>query len=195
MNRDHESYRRARDVSVHWYNRASDLRAAAGAVWVAMLDGAPDARLGLPVGTRMTAACPRVFHMLCGSALELCLKAIVVTKGETPKRTHDLVQLCTHAGVTFGQREAGLLRVLTDATTWMARYPIPTGESAAAHRKYEAASKHVRASLVAEQSLGRTRIQRPNGALDWIGFNQLWELASSAYWSHHQDISESHPRR
>jgi len=83
----------------HWFNRAADLRSTAGAAWWAMChgDAAMNEALGLPRGNDMTVACYHVYHMLCGLALELILKALLSRKQAVPP-SHDLVYLAKLAG-------------------------------------------------------------------------------------------------
>ena len=52
----------------HWYNRASDLHASAGALWYVMKlkDTEVVESLGLSAGFSMGVACRPVYHMLCG---------------------------------------------------------------------------------------------------------------------------------
>lgn len=64
----------------HWFNRSSDLHASAGAVWHSM--GAKSKEiaqeLGLSSGFDMGLACYHVYHMLCGLALEVMMKAVLM---------------------------------------------------------------------------------------------------------------------
>ena len=52
--------------------------------------------------------------MLCGMALEVLFKAIVVAKGGTPDTSsHELPELARLAGVPLTSKQKGLLEVLT----------------------------------------------------------------------------------
>ena len=67
----------------HWYNRASDLHASAGALWLIMRtreEGAAD-ELGLGRGFSMCVACWPVYLMLSGLSLEVIMKAALVQQG------------------------------------------------------------------------------------------------------------------
>lgn len=179
---------RKHNLSIYWFNKASNLRAAAGAVWVAIQDEKPDPRLGLPDGFSMSAACPLVYQMLCGQALELCLKAIIVAKNKKPGRTHQLEKLSQQASVSYDERCTGLLRVLSDTIIWRGRYPIPTGiDDQQVRDRYRDASAAIDNALFDRKTLGENAILCPNRALDWIGFSQLWEVAVRAYWQYHRD--------
>jgi hypothetical protein len=180
-----DPFARRMQLPIYWHNKAADLRASAGAVWVAMLDKQPDSRLGIEGS--MAVACPQVFRMLCGLALELCFKAIILAKGDKPPFSHDLVSLGQLADVAFDQRATGLLRVLSDAILWMGRYPLPTGSESAARTKWDDAGKAIDKSLFDEVGLGRFKVLTPNHSLDWVGFSQLWETTTVVYWQHHRD--------
>ena len=187
MTGDSDRADRQRNLPIYWFNKASDIRAAAGAVWVAIQEDKPDPQLGLPDGFSMSAACPLVYRMLCGQALELCLKAVIVAKHEKPKHTHQLEKLSQQAGVSYDERCMGLLRVLSDAIIWMGRYPIPSGTDDQMQEKYISASAAIDSALFDRKTLGNIAILSPNLALDWIGFGHLWDLASQEYWQHHRD--------
>lgn len=81
-------YERQKSQAVYWYNKASDLRGSAGAIWASMCEpefAAVPERLGLGRSFSFTVACGSVYRMLCGMALELLLKAIIIEKGGKPK--------------------------------------------------------------------------------------------------------------
>src|SRR5690348_14494078 len=107
-----ETFERRKKLPVYWYNKASDLHGSAGALWASM--HAPDAgataeRLGLGQGFSFLVACFPVYHMLCGMALELLLKAIVVARGKEPNQnSHNLVALWREAGVPLSNSKIGL---------------------------------------------------------------------------------------
>jgi len=181
-----DKFIRFRKNPIYWFNKASDLRAAAGAVWVAMLDRKPDPRLGLPAGFAMDIACPLCYRMLCGLALELCLNAIIVASARVPPRTHSLEKLSLLAKVQYDPPELALLRVLADAVVWVGRYPLPNGGDESARRRYDEANASAVSSLFDRSKMGTLDVRRPNNALDWTGFKQLWERASQHYWQLHR---------
>jgi hypothetical protein len=187
MTRAGDRFERQRSLPISWYNKAADFRTAAGAVWVAIQDEKPDPRLGFADGFRMSAACPLVYRLLCGQALELCLKAVVVANGEEPEQTHQLDKLSHRAGVIYDERGMGLLRVLSDAIVWLGRYPIPTGSDSKARKKCSLATSKIDESLFDRKPLGTFAVLSPNHALDWVGFSQLGDVASQEYWLHHRD--------
>ncbi|VBS37530.1 Uncharacterised protein [Burkholderia pseudomallei] len=77
----------------HWFNRGADLHASAGALWYAMEN---DVRqeiaqgLGFSSGYSMGVACYPVYHMMCGLALEVIMKAVLVQRGLPFPKTHSL---------------------------------------------------------------------------------------------------------
>ncbi|MBL8826445.1 MAG: hypothetical protein JNM18_05630, partial [Planctomycetaceae bacterium] len=72
-----------KSFSVYWYNKACDLQGAAAAVDYAMShdDGFPRDDYGLSSGFSMAVACPLVYRMLWGMALEALFKAVILEKG------------------------------------------------------------------------------------------------------------------
>lgn len=113
----------------HWYNRASDLHASAGALWHAMDDGEGEiaAELGLPSGFNMYTACHPVYYMLCGLALEVIMKAVLVQRGVPEKKyeTHEFSRLTALLGVSPTKEEQALLRFYEASLVWAGRYPTP----------------------------------------------------------------------
>ena len=179
-----EVFDQHKQLSVYWYNKASDLHGSAGALWASM--HAPDAgitaeQLGLGRGFSFGAACFPVYTMLCGMALELLLKAIVVADGREPKQdTHALATLWLDAGVPLSHDKNGLLGILSEAIIWYGRYPVPKRRE-----HFGKLANLQREHLYSKVPIGKTlNMLRPNGALDWDAFNKLWSLACKAYQNH-----------
>ena len=119
-------YERRKSLSIYWYNKASDLRGAAGLVWAGMErdESAETAQwLGLGAGFSFRAACWPVYLMLCGLALELLLKASIVEQGREPKATHKLPALWSDAGLGVTKEQKGLLAILAESIFWDGKYP------------------------------------------------------------------------
>ncbi|TGP39541.1 hypothetical protein EN871_32200 [bacterium M00.F.Ca.ET.228.01.1.1] len=93
----------------HWYNRAADLHASAGAVWDAMTNDPRDTskRLGFTEGHSMQVACQPVYLMLCGLSLEVVMKAVLVQRGEMSSKHehHRIVDL----SIAVGRGLSGIL--------------------------------------------------------------------------------------
>lgn len=176
-------FERRQKLSAYWYNKASDLRGSAGALWASMHDANayPNAeKLGLGQGFSFTIACSPVYHMLCGMALELLLKAIHVERGAEPKATHNLVVLCQDAAITLTDAQTGLLRILSEAIVWEGRYPVPKQETRF-HQLSDLWDKHLFDQIPFS---GTLKLRRPNNNLGWESFNQLWELVFESYRHH-----------
>jgi hypothetical protein len=117
-----------RDVAIYWYNKSSDLRGSAGALWISRQKAFSTAivkKLHLGEGFSMGAATPSVYLMLCGMSLELLYKAILVATRQKVPHEHILVKLAKLAGVSVGADETALLRILTESIVWDGRYPVP----------------------------------------------------------------------
>jgi hypothetical protein len=164
---------------VYWYNKASDLRGSAGAIWSAMHE--PNAlenaeHLGLGKGFSFSIAGWPVYLMLCGMALELLLKTILLEQGKEPKLTHNLVELAKDAGLSFDEKQLGLLSILSESIYWDGRYPVPKEE-----KRFAQLAELRKEHLFEEVPIGTgiLKFYRSNGALRWESFNELWQFIHS----------------
>jgi HEPN domain len=175
-------FERHKALSIYWYNKASDLHGSAALIWAGMDDSEGSGiaeKLGLGRGFSFRAACWPVYEMLCGLALELLLKAVIVQKGREPKATHRLVELWKDAGLHPDETQKGLLEILTQSIYWFGRYPIPKNEA-----DFDRLAKLHDRFLMDEVMLGGTggiKVLRRNENLTWESFNRLWSAADSGY--------------
>jgi hypothetical protein len=91
-------YERRKKSPLWWHNKASDLRASAGVLWLAISEGKNEfvqEKLGFSKGFDFGIACWPVYQMTFGMALELKLKSVIVAKKENPPLSHDLIRLST----------------------------------------------------------------------------------------------------
>ena len=112
----------------HWHNRANDLHASAGAIWLSMSGGRSKESadsLGLGNGFDMHLACFPVYHMLCGLSLEVLMKALLVKRGESPPEHHDLNLLAHLLGVKRTPPQKQILNFYQASVQWAGRYPVP----------------------------------------------------------------------
>lgn len=163
-----------------WYNKASDLRGAAGLVWAGMEDEQTSntaQELGLGAGFSFQVACWPVYLMLCGLAIELLLKTIIVADGREPADHHKLVDLWRDSKLSITRQQRGLLEILTQSIYWAGRYPIPRKE-ADFGRLAELSDKHLwDATPMGTSGL---HVRRRNANLEWPSFNELWSTAHSS---------------
>ena len=121
--------------------------------------------------------------MLCGMSLELLFKAIVVAKdGEPDKNSHDLPALAKSAGVPVTDKQAGLLKLLSQYVIWAGRYPVPKSKDkydklASIESQHLWITKKVAGSKFLKERLSDTQ-------LDWEPFHQLWKHANDIYRQH-----------
>ncbi|MDU8614184.1 HEPN domain-containing protein [Pseudomonas syringae pv. actinidiae] len=161
----------------HWFNRAADLRASAGAIWYSMSAQNKETvskELGLGSGHDMEIACWHVYHMLCGLALEVIIKAVLVQRGIKGYETHHFERLCKLVGVTPTPDEAQLLAFYEDAIFWIGRYPIPkqaTDDKLTTSYKRAESVLFSKSKVIPGTSLEWTE---PSGATDWPQFHTLW---------------------
>lgn len=159
----------------HWYNKAADLRAAAGAIWHAMetdVEGKVAQSLGLPRGYSMGIACWHVYHMLCGLALEVIMKAIMAQRGLKVPATHNLSNLAGMLKIKLSSHERNLLKFYSSTLIWAGRYPTPKECSDDALRAfYDEANSVLRKPL---KKVGSLTITVGTDATDWGNFHPLW---------------------
>jgi hypothetical protein len=175
-------FERRKKQSIYWYNKASDLRGSAGALWASMHDQNAHKvaeKLGFGHGFSLSIACYPVYHMLCGMALELLLKAVFVAQGTDPKAIHELVALCRDAAIPLTDKQTALLRILSQAVIWEGRYPVPKQEQ----HFYQLSDLHSEHLYDTVPSAGTLKIRHRNNNLRWESFNELWRLIFQAY--HH----------
>ena len=167
--------------SQYWFNKSSDLRAAAAALWMST-DGdiaseiVNDCELG--TGFSMAVATPPVLHMLCGMAMELVFKALTVeTGGTVNESTHDLLLHASSTGLSYTPEERELLKVLSHDIIWAGRYPTPKKESQMADY-----NSLVRKALFDRVPMGNLTALQHNQALGWESFNSLWSKAAHEFY-------------
>jgi hypothetical protein len=175
-----ETFDRRKNLSIYWYNKASDLRGSAGALWATMHDQNQSQvaeELGFWRGFSFSVACWPVYQMLCGMALELLLKALLVAQGTEPKTVHDLVALSKDAGLHLTEKQEALFEILSEAIIWEGRYPVPKQEPR--YRRFaELQWKHLWDPIQTASSLN---FRRPNDNLSWQSFDGLWKLIFNVY--------------
>lgn len=71
----------------------------------------------------MALAARPSYHLLCGLAIEVLLKAILVSRGKKPANTHDSVLLANEAGLATSQTDVELLKFYASTVVWAAKYP------------------------------------------------------------------------
>ena len=125
----------------------------------------------------MEAAVGGVFLMLCGLALEVLYKAVCVSKAKpVDQRHHRLVDHARGAGVAISKKEEKLLEILTEYIYWSGKYPVPKEPQSAARLR-----RLSRDHLFDSELIGSLKIHRPNGALNWASFEELWKNAAQEY--------------
>jgi len=175
-------YDRQKKTSMCWFNKSSDLRASAAAIWVSTDPELSDRIVkdcSLGGGFVMGAAVIPVFRMLCGMSMELIFKAIVVKREDKVNESdHNLLNHASMAGIIYSEHERQLLKILTHSIVWAGRYPTPTPKKRGHMQEY---SELVSAKLFDQVPLGTMSISIPNHSLDWESFNEMWSKAMSHY--------------
>jgi hypothetical protein len=174
-----ERYERETNLSIYWFNRANDLRGAAGAVWFAIENSTDQIRdfLGMDSGYSFSIACPSVYLMLCGLSLELLYKALIVELGKKPPETHNLRQLSSLANVTLSTEDLELIDILTDHIQWAGKYPVPKGD----RTKWNQHVERMSSALTTRIPGSSINIRRTNHRLNWNDFARIWNIGDSLY--------------
>lgn len=132
----------------YWFNKSADLHSSARVLWQALETN--------PV------SCWSTYQMLCGMALELLFKSIIVAHGNDPKATHRLDELAKAAGINPEPQELQVLRLLSESVIWDGRYPIPKNE---------------------EYFESYNSIKIVDESLDWDEVNTLWHRGADVFHS------------
>ena len=174
-------------ISTYWYNKASDLRASAAAVHHAIHadETFPKDDYGLSAGCRMDVACPLVYPMLWGMAIEALIKAVILERGIEIRQSHNLNQLARDASITFTAEQQKLLQILSDAIYWDGRYPVPKNQ-----QQWDNLSDLKGETLYDKRPLSETstlQVLSRNDKLNWESIQELWvppmeELCRIASW-------------
>ena len=164
----------------YWLMKAKSLHASAAAVWhcTQVRDSEEVAR---EVGGDPNFGCGawQVYRMLCGMALELAFKTILVVRQEKVDATHDLVRLAEKADVTYSDKQKKLLALLTECVVWEGKYPVPRN-----HQDIDRFVFWHYETLYTKKRMGENSwIMQPikPDPLDWDQYNELWGSAMAAY--------------
>lgn len=114
MNAYDKQFEKRKEIPECWYNKSSDLLISARVLWRAMKKN-----------QSLEVNCWATYTMLIGMSFELLLKAHCISKGKCYKKSHNLIDLATTAGVLISKKEKGILKVLTEYIIWDGRYPTP----------------------------------------------------------------------
>ena len=163
-------FERRKMEPMYWFNKASDMRNSAGAMWYA-ISHPQEVREWLKTNCELSSggADYSVFHMLCGLSLELIYKAVIVSGQKYPKTVHKLNVLRKDAGISASDNQFAALEIYGHIIYWQAKYPVAT--KVEFHREYiELVDKH----LYDEVPGLSIKLKQWNNLIDWNMFNSLW---------------------
>lgn len=129
-------------------------------------------RMGYGGGFSLEVACSPVYHMLCGLALELILKAVIVQQSGKVPEVHDLNHLVSLAGISVNTGRKELLKFYTAAIVWTGRYPVPARCDDDKLKKYWELASNVLTEPA--KGFGALKVRRRNGASDWDNFQAIY---------------------
>ncbi len=166
----------------HWFNRAADLRASAGALWYAIENDSKERiaeQLGFSSGYSMNVACYSVYHMMCGLALEVILKAVLVQRDRSFPKTHSLRTLVNEVGLSKTEGELAMFDFYEHSVLWAGRYPVPLRCTDDKLREYWSLAGDILSSPVKLSPSSRLQLRTSSGATDWENFSSMWlEIAA-----------------
>ncbi|HCL6751420.1 TPA: hypothetical protein ACNUZQ_002987 [Citrobacter braakii] len=163
----------------HWFNQASNLRASAHVLWLTMQSNSLQKEMGYDGGFSLKVACYPVYEMLCGLALELILKAVIVQKNKPVPNSHNLNHLASIADIKISKKIVGLLNFYTEVIVWSGRYPIPRNcDDEKLTNYWELVSNTLTEPV---ENVGTLQIRRGNGASDWDNFNEIFTLVMNDF--------------
>lgn len=162
----------------HWFNRAADLKASAGAVWHSMGsdNAAISETLGYPHGHCMRTACKPIYFMLCGLSLELIIKAVLAQRGLSPDqfKGHKFETLHQKLGLPLKRERAKLMAFYESSLVWAGRYPTPIDATDEKLLNFYSLASEI---LTKPTELGPPSMKFRIGSDDltnWTQFSALW---------------------
>ena len=172
-----------------WHNKASDLHASAGVLWVSMDDKNRETirdQIGLAHGFDLRVACSSVCYMLWGLSFELLFKSLIVVNNikVPPPNIHNLCGLAEKGLFQLSKNEKRILDVLSSYIVWQGKYPIPLKEI-----DFDRANVLENQFMSNKVKLGKLTVRRYNGALNWDNLNSIWKRASSKFFDEYNKLN------
>jgi len=151
---------------------------AAAALWFAASDEEAARKIvtsaELGKGFNLSIATHKIFYTLCGMALELAYKAIIIENGKESPQSHDLLLLAELAGFNLSHEDKTLLNIWSQLIIWDGKYPIPKKE-----KSMDAYSDLIDTALW--NPIEGTPFKRMNNRIQWSGFRVFWDRVSKRY--------------
>ncbi len=172
------AFERKRSTSLYWYNRASDFMGAAATLRFAAsqkeMTGKIVVDAGLGAGFDLSIATHRIFYMLCGMALELGYKAILVEEKKVLPMSHNLSSLAKAAGFSHSDKDEALLKIWSQLIIWDGKYPVPK-------EGVQMDTYHELIEATLWEHVDGTPFKRMNDRIDWTSFKAFWDCLSERY--------------
>ena len=178
-------FRSKKKAPMSWFNKSSDLRASAGALWISMSKDQADflvSSLGLNAQFNMSVALWPVYMMLCGMSLELLYKAITVAKGNQIINKHELNLLAKLAGIKINEQSEKILALLTESIYWEGKYPVPLDKK---EKSFFTTNELYNNVMYKKGQFHGFDCFVSTDALSWISFNNLWLETSKEFWANY----------
>ncbi|HET6805992.1 MAG TPA: hypothetical protein VFH59_11190 [Frateuria sp.] len=129
----------------------------------------------------MALATRPVYHLLCGMALEVILKAVLAQRGQPIRAIHRLNNLADEVGLDRSDAERQLLRYYSEVLYWAGKYPTPKDPTDGKLTDYFALAVD---TLTIRKPLtpGALLAQVISSGVDhWESFHALWQRAAALF--------------
>lgn len=131
---------------------------------------------GLGAGFNLSIATHRIFYMLCGMALELGYKAILVKEKKVLPMSHDLLSLAKTAGFSHSNKDEALLKIWSQLIIWDGKYPVPK-------ERVQMDMYHELIDETLWEHVEGTPFKHMNEHIDWVSFKVFWDCVSERYFA------------
>jgi hypothetical protein len=181
-----DRYYQLAESPLWWYNKANDLHASAGVLWISMKDAHRaiiTEEIGLSSGFDLRVACENVCYMLLGLSFELLFKSIIVAKDclVKPPNIHKLGELAKIAEFEITNKEFGIISVLSSYIVWAGKYPVPKKKE-----EYDRDIQNMEETLYDKTNNKKYSIVEYNKVLEWDKLEPIWERGCKIFFERHK---------
>lgn len=182
------TYNKRGSTPIYWFNKAMDIKASAGVIWLAIEEGySPNIenKLGFGKGFSLKIACHQTFLMLCGLSLELLFKSIILSKNIKIPQTHNLYKLLTLCQIEYTQNEIEIINILSNYVIWSWKYPIPKTKED--YDKFlDAQQKYFWEKEKNSINKSGMIMLRRKASFNWENFDTIWKIGNNIFWKYNR---------
>lgn len=179
-------YEELKEAPLWWHNKAQDLHASAGSLWLSMNNEYKDVfceKLGFGKSFDLYVSNHNVYYMLFGLSFELLFKSILVLRDPTKRvpENHNLLYLANEAKIDLNRIEKAILDLLSEYVIWVGKYPIPKDEKELNNYNDKFAK-----AAVNRIKINNITIEKYNGVLEWDQINTIWNKTNKIFFEEYQ---------